>query len=68
MRITCPHCGERDRREFTYQGADEIMAHDHKLRYNLFSPEVDPVWRDVGKVVGEDAAEKMRHMLLSNAW
>jgi hypothetical protein len=44
------------------------MAHDHKLRYNLFSPEVDPVWRDVGKVVGEDAAEKMRHMLLSNAW
>lgn len=22
MRITCPHCGERDRREFTYKGAD----------------------------------------------
>ena len=21
MRITCPHCGARDRREFTYQGA-----------------------------------------------
>ena len=21
MRITCPHCGERDRREFYYQGA-----------------------------------------------
>ena len=20
MRITCPHCGARDRREFTYQG------------------------------------------------
>ncbi len=20
MRITCPHCGERDGREFTYQG------------------------------------------------
>ena len=20
MRITCPHCGTRDRREFTYQG------------------------------------------------
>ncbi len=20
MRITCPYCGERDRREFTYQG------------------------------------------------
>jgi sarcosine oxidase subunit delta len=25
MRLTCPHCGERDRREFTYQGADEIL-------------------------------------------
>lgn len=25
MRIPCPHCGERDRREFTYQGADEIL-------------------------------------------
>lgn len=21
MRLTCPHCGTRDRREFTYQGA-----------------------------------------------
>ncbi len=21
MRITCPHCGERDLREFSYQGA-----------------------------------------------
>lgn len=21
MRITCPHCGERDRREFYYKGA-----------------------------------------------
>ena len=26
MRIPCPHCGERDRREFTYQGAAEIIA------------------------------------------
>jgi heterotetrameric sarcosine oxidase delta subunit len=25
MRITCPHCGERDRREFTYQGAAKIL-------------------------------------------
>jgi sarcosine oxidase subunit delta len=21
MRLTCPHCGDRDRREFTFQGA-----------------------------------------------
>ena len=47
---------------------EEIVAHDHQLRYNLFSPEVDPVWRDVGKIVGEDTAEKMRKMLLSNDW
>jgi len=25
MRITCPHCGTRDRREFTYQG-DAVMV------------------------------------------
>lgn len=25
MRITCPLCGTRDRREFTYAGAAEIM-------------------------------------------
>ena len=25
MRLICPHCGERDRREFTYQGAAEIL-------------------------------------------
>ena len=25
MRITCPHCGTRDGREFTYQGAAEIL-------------------------------------------
>jgi len=25
MRITCPHCGERDRREFTYLGAEDYL-------------------------------------------
>ena len=25
MRLTCPLCGDRDRREFTYQGADEAL-------------------------------------------
>ena len=25
MRITCPNCGERDRREFTYTGADVFL-------------------------------------------
>ena len=26
MRVNCPLCGERDRREFTYQGADVALA------------------------------------------
>ena len=26
MRLTCPHCGDRDRREFTYQG-DAVVRH-----------------------------------------
>lgn len=26
MRITCPYCGERDRREFTYQGDAVILS------------------------------------------
>lgn len=25
MRLSCPHCGERDRREFTYQGGSEVL-------------------------------------------
>jgi sarcosine oxidase subunit delta len=25
MRITCPICGARDRREFYYQGADDLL-------------------------------------------
>lgn len=25
MRITCPHCGPRDRREFTYYGAADYL-------------------------------------------
>jgi heterotetrameric sarcosine oxidase delta subunit len=25
MRITCPHCGSRDRREFYYYGTDDYL-------------------------------------------
>jgi hypothetical protein len=45
----------------------DLPDHDAKLRFNLFSPEVDPVWRDVAKIVGDDASEKMRLALTSNA-
>ena len=26
MRITCPHCGPRDRREFYYMGSDDYLT------------------------------------------
>ena len=26
MRVTCPHCGPRDRREFTVQGDDTALS------------------------------------------
>jgi hypothetical protein len=45
----------------------DLPDHDSKLRFNLFSPEVDPVWRDVGKIVGDEASEKMRLALTHNA-
>ncbi|WP_137703100.1 sarcosine oxidase subunit delta [Marimonas lutisalis] len=39
MRINCPHCGPRDRREFTYQG--DALALDRP------DPEAGPdVWND----------------------
>ena len=25
MRLTCPHCGERDLREFSYTGSDDYL-------------------------------------------
>jgi hypothetical protein len=43
-----------------------LPDHDSKLRFNLFSPEVDPVWRDVGKIVGDEASEKMQLALTHN--
>jgi len=39
MRITCPLCGERDRREFTYQGAALALSRPDERA----SPEV---WDD----------------------
>ncbi len=30
MRVTCPFCGERDRREFTVQGDDTSLARPHR--------------------------------------
>lgn len=47
--------------------ADELKRRDEQLRFNLFSPEVDPVWRDVAKIVGDESSEAMRLMLTSNA-
>lgn len=39
MRITCPHCGERDRREFYYVGDAQLI--------NRPSPDAgEQVWND----------------------
>jgi hypothetical protein len=44
----------------------DLADRDAKQRYNLFSPEVDPVWNDVTKIVGTDKAELMRAQLVTN--
>jgi len=44
----------------------DLPDHDRKLRANLFSPEVDPVWGNIGKIIGEDAAIAVRGHLASN--
>lgn len=39
MRLICPYCGERDRREFTYKGAAVALVRPD-------SPEWGPDWDD----------------------
>jgi hypothetical protein len=44
----------------------DLADRDAKQRANLFSPDVDPVWHDVAKIVGDELSEKMRVQLTSN--
>ncbi|NKZ07604.1 hypothetical protein [Actinomadura latina] len=44
----------------------DLAARDARNRAALFSPEVDPVWANVARLVGDEQAEELRGELLSN--
>lgn len=46
--------------------APGLAARDARNRAALFSPEVDPVWANVARLVGDEQAEELRRELLSN--
>ncbi|OLT33475.1 hypothetical protein BJF79_34650 [Actinomadura sp. CNU-125] len=43
-----------------------LAARDARNRAALFSPEVDPVWANVARLVGDGQAEELRRELLTN--
>ncbi|TDE39286.1 hypothetical protein E1289_01330 [Actinomadura sp. 6K520] len=49
----------------TLAGTD-LAARDARNRAALFSPEVDPVWANVARLLGDAQAEELRAELLSN--
>jgi len=48
-------------------GDTDLGARDLKHRAALFSPDVDPVWHQVTRLVGADVMERIRAQLLTNA-
>ncbi len=44
----------------------DLPYRDHALRSNLFSPEVDPVWADVGRLLDEPTVLTIRRELINN--
>ncbi|MFE3448975.1 hypothetical protein ACFXJ8_08550 [Nonomuraea sp. NPDC059194] len=42
----------------------DLAARDQANRANLFSPDVDPVWHQVTKLLGEEQAERVRKELV----
>jgi hypothetical protein len=44
----------------------DLAARDARNRAALFSPEVDPVWANVARLLGDDQAEELRAELLTN--
>lgn len=44
----------------------DLAARDARNRAALFSPEVDPVWANVARLVGDEQAEELRGELLTN--
>ncbi|MGI5328788.1 hypothetical protein [Actinomadura nitritigenes] len=49
----------------TLAGTD-LAARDARNRAALFSPEVDPVWGNVARLLGDEQAEELRGELLTN--
>ncbi|MFB4302488.1 hypothetical protein [Actinomadura sp. NTSP31] len=49
----------------TLAGTD-LAARDARNRAALFSPEVDPVWGNVARLLGDEQAEELRAELLTN--
>ena len=45
----------------------DLVARDAKNRALLFSPEVDKVWAQMTRLLGEETAERLRNHLVSNA-
>ncbi|HEU5028260.1 MAG TPA: hypothetical protein VFV01_25330 [Spirillospora sp.] len=44
----------------------DLAARDARNRAALFSPEVDPVWGNVARLLGDEQAEELRAELLTN--
>ncbi|WP_370614839.1 hypothetical protein [Mumia sp. Pv 4-285] len=44
----------------------DLPARDARNRANIFSPDVDKVWAQVARLIGDDAAEDVRVQLLDN--
>ncbi|WP_327011235.1 hypothetical protein OHA72_30540 [Dactylosporangium sp. NBC_01737] len=42
----------------------DLAARDGTVRANLFSPEVDPVWAQVSRLLGEPASDEIRDVLM----
>jgi hypothetical protein len=40
-----------------------IAKRDHTIRSRMFSPVADPMWMNIAKMVGQEAADGMRHTL-----
>lgn len=44
----------------------DLAARDARNRAALFSPEVDPVWGNVARLLGDEQAEELRAELLTD--
>ncbi|GGM05852.1 hypothetical protein ACFFX1_26795 [Dactylosporangium sucinum] len=42
----------------------DLAARDAAVRRNLFSPDVDPVWTQVSRLLGQDASDEIRALLI----